>query len=43
VQPVYGGLVDSWCLHCRVVAVVVDVVGSIDCVVAMVDGYEGCY
>jgi hypothetical protein len=40
VQVVGGGLVDCWGLQCRVV-VVVEVVGSIDCVVAMVASYEG--
>jgi hypothetical protein len=43
VQVVGGGLVDFGGLQCRVVVVVVKVVISIDCVVTMVAGYEGCY
>jgi hypothetical protein len=43
VQAVGGGLKDFWCLECRVVAVVVEVVGNIDYVVAMMAGYEGCH
>jgi hypothetical protein len=43
VQAVGGGLVDFWGLQCRVVVVVVEVMGIIDCVVAMVVGCEGCY
>jgi hypothetical protein len=43
VQAVGGGLKDFWGQECRVVAVVVEVVGNIDYVVAMVTGYEGCH
>jgi hypothetical protein len=43
VQAVGGGLKDFWGLECRVVAVVVEVVGNIDYVVAMMAVYEGCH